>query len=393
MKQSAIALVMASLLSAALSAQVLPLQSPAAAKSSLPNLAVTSDGRAMLSWVEPAGKGHSLRFATRDKKGWSKPKEIARGDRWFVNWADFPSVAALPGGRMAAHWMVKSAEGTYDYDVHIAQSSDGGDTWSKSLVPHLDGKKAEHGFVSLLPANDGALSAVWLDGREMKGGHDGHGRGAMTLRYVEILGDGKLRKPAMLDARVCECCQTSATMTDAGPVVVYRDRSQGEVRDIGVVRRVDGVWTKPVLVCRDGWNIAGCPVNGPSVAASGKHVAVAWFTAAESQSRVKLALSHDAGASFGDPIMIDKGNPVGRVEVVMRNDGQVFICWLTHVEGAGAIRTRSIAPDGTLRPAVTIAPSGTGRRNGFPQMVCVGNELVFAWTNDGVKMASMPIVK
>jgi hypothetical protein len=54
---------------------------------------------------------------------------------------------------------------------------------------------------------------------------------------------------------------------------------------------------------------------------------------------------------------------------------------------------RSITADGTLRPAVTIAPSGTGRRNGFPQMVCVGNELVFAWTNDGVKVANMPILK
>lgn len=393
MNQSAIALAIASLCAASLPAQVQELPSPAAAKSSLPNLAVTSNGRAMLSWVESTGTGHSLRFAIREKQGWSKPKEIARGDRWFVNWADYPSVATLSGGRMAAHWLVKSAKGTYDYDVHIAQSADGGDTWSKSLVPHLDGKKAEHGFVSLLPATDGALAAVWLDGREMTTGGGTHGRGAMTLRYVEILADGKLRKPALLDTRVCECCQTSATMTQEGPVVVYRDRSQDEVRDIGVVRRINGVWTKPVLVCRDDWNIAGCPVNGPSIAASGKHVAVAWFTAAESQSRVKLALSHDAGASFGEPIMIDKGNPVGRVEVVMRDDGRAFICWLTHVEDAGAIRMRSIAADGTLRPAVTIAPSGTGRRNGFPQMVCVGNELVFAWTNDGVKVANMPILK
>jgi hypothetical protein len=148
-----------------------------------------------------------------------------------------------------------------------------------------------------------------------------------------------------------------------------------------------------VLVCRDDWKIAGCPVNGPSIAAAGKHVAVAWFTAAEGKSRVKLALSHDAGSSFDEPIMIDKGSPLGRVEVVMRDDGRAFVCWLTHAEDTGAIRVRSIAVDGTVLPSVTIAASGTGRRNGFPQMVCVGNELVFAWTNDGVKVASMPMVK
>ncbi|MFT6082195.1 MAG: hypothetical protein ACJAQZ_004273 [Planctomycetota bacterium] len=91
--------------------------------------------------------------------------------------------------------------------------------------------------------------------------------------------------------------------------------------------------------------------------------------------------------------MIDKGSPLGRVEVVMRDDGRAFVCWLTHAEDTGAIRVRSIAVDGTVLPSVTIASSGTGRRNGFPQMVCVGNELVFAWTNDGVKVASMPMVK
>ena len=30
--------------------------------------------------------------------------EAASGDDWFVNWADFPSVIALPDGSLAAHW-------------------------------------------------------------------------------------------------------------------------------------------------------------------------------------------------------------------------------------------------------------------------------------------------
>tara|TARA_R110002072_G_scaffold141664_2_gene286900 strand:+ start:7297 stop:8472 length:1176 start_codon:yes stop_codon:yes gene_type:complete len=389
MKLLAIAVGAASMLLMPVFAQVQRLATPAAANSSLPNLCLMADGRVMLSWVEPTEEGHSLQFAVLQKQSWSKRREIASGDRWFINWADFPSVVSLPGGHIAAHWLVKSGKGTYDYDVHIAQSLDSGKTWNKSLVPHLDGKQAEHGFVSLLPTADGTLSAVWLDGREKAGG--AHGVGDMTLRYVEILSDGKLRKPALLDPRVCECCQTSAATTSRGPVVVYRDRSHDEVRDIAVVRCVDGVWSKPVRICRDGWSIAGCPVNGPSIATSGNHVAVAWFTAADGRARVKLARSRDAGASFEDPIFIDKGDPLGRVEVAMHADGRAFVCWLTRVEGAGAIRMRSIAANGTVSPPATVAQCGTGRRNGFPQVVCDGKQLVFAWTNDGVHVAVMPL--
>src|SRR6185369_7249135 len=154
-------------------AQVRELSSPAGPGSGQPNMAASADGRVYLSWIERLGEGRfSLRFSTLEKDGWSTPKVIAEGSNWFVNWADFPSLAALPDGSLAAHWLVKSAQDTYAYDVMISRS--------------LDGGKAEHGFVSLFAAKDGSLAAVWLDGREMKpaeGSHD-HGRGNMTLRYV-----------------------------------------------------------------------------------------------------------------------------------------------------------------------------------------------------------------
>jgi len=376
---------------APMAAQVQQLATPAGKGSGEPNLSVRSDGAVMLSWVEKVAAGHALRFAVREGDSWSKPKQVAAGDNWFVNWADFPSLVALPDGRLAAHWLVKSAKGTYDYDVHLAMSADGGDTWSKSLVPHRDGKKAEHGFVSLLPNADNSLSAFWLDGRAMKPTDGGHGRGAMTLRYVEVLKGGELRRGALLDDRVCECCQTSAAMTSLGPVVVFRDRSEGEVRDISIVRRVAGKWTKSRPVSRDGWQVAGCPVNGPSVAAVGKQVVVGWFTAADNTGRVKLARSTDGGKTFAEPLIIDRGNPVGRVEVVMLPDGAVWMCWLTRVEKGAAVRARRVAEDGTLGVAITVAMTGAERRNGFPQVVRSGEQLLFAWTDGGVKCASLPL--
>lgn len=376
-------------------AQVREMVSPAGAGSGQPNLTVSPGGQVYLSWIERLGEGKfSFRFAVKQGDGWSPPRVIAEGSNWFVNWADFPSIVALSDGSLAAHWLVKSGPGTFDYDVTISRSFDGGKTWGKPFVAHRDGVKAEHGFVSLFAAKDGQLAAVWLDGREMtSGGKDdhGHGHGNMTLRYVKIKRDGTLTDEARLDARVCECCQTSAAMTADGPVVVYRDRSDDELRDISMVRLAAGKWTEARPVHRDGWKLDGCPVNGPAVAASGKRVAVAWFTAVNDKPRVKLAFSSDAGERFGEPINVDDGNPAGRVDVLMLDDGSALVSWLEKMEGGGAVRVRRVHPNGKSDPAVTVAPSGTARSNGFPQMVRAGKTLVFAWVSSRVLTATMPL--
>ena len=387
--------------------------SPAAPGSGQSNLAVDRRGRVYLSWVERLEKNRfALRFATRAGAGWSAPQTIAEGANWFVNWADFPSVAALPDGSLAAHWLVKSAPSAYAYDVHVARSFDGGRTWSAPVVPHRDGTPTEHGFVSMFPAGDGRLAAVWLDGREMKttaagDGHnsgggapqqaagDGHGQGQMTLRYATFGRDRKgfkIEDEALLDARVCECCQTSAAVTSEGPVVVYRDRSDAEVRDISIVRRSGGRWSAPISVHADNWRLDGCPVNGPSVAAAGRRVAVAWFTLADNNTpHVRLAFSRDAGASFSPPRKVDDGDPVGRADVLLLDDGSALVSWIERTKAGAEVRARRLYPTGRRGPSITVAPSGAARSSGFPQMARTRDRVIFSWTGERVLTAEMPL--
>ena len=381
-----------------LAAQVRELPSPASANSGQPNLTVAKDGRVYLSWIDRLDAGRvALRFATKEANGWSAPLTIAEGTNWFVNWADFPSLVVLPDGSLAAHWLAKSGAGTYAYDVNIARSFDGGKTWSQPFKPHRDGTQTEHGFVSLLPAGQDSFTAIWLDGREMAGksaDHNAnqngdHGHGAMTLRAATIRRNNVLEQEALLDAKVCECCQTSAAMTALGPVVVYRDRSDKEMRDISIVRWRDSKWSAPKTVFADGWQINGCPVNGPAVAATGKTVAVAWFTGANNKSQVKLAFSNDAGETFGAPVVIDDGNPAGRVDVLLLPDGTAIVSWLEKLDNGGEVRIRKVKPNVTREPSITIAPSGLARSSGFPQMVRTGNSLVFAWISNRVMTAEL----
>lgn len=378
-----------------------PVDSPATGDSREPELTTTAGGRIILSWVEKVGeKRYALRMATRDQATWTEPRTISEGENWFVNWADFPSVIALSDDSLAAHWLVKSGGATYAYNVNIALSNDGGNTWSKPIVPHLDNTQTEHGFVSLVPLNDGRLGAIWLDGRNMKDMKDDHNEDkplpvSMTLRYATIDGSGNISDDAQLDERVCECCQTSAAVTSDGVFAVYRDRSQNEVRDIYSVRQAAGAWVSPKTVHADNWEINGCPVNGPSVAAEGRNVVVAWYTGTGGAPHVKVAFSTDAGATFGSPIQVDDGETQGRVDVLLLPDNSALVCWLSGTPEGGEIKVRRVETNGFLGPPAVIAKTDISRSSGFPRMARLGNEVHFAWTEFGkpsrIRMATADV--
>ncbi len=365
-------------------------ESPAGPESREPELSAASGGRVILSWVERAGeKRYALRFAARDAAGWSETRTAAEGENWFVNWADFPSVVELADGSLAAHWLVRSGAGTYAYDVNVSRSADGGKTWGAPVVPHTDRTQTEHGFVSLLALPEGRLGVVWVDGRNLEGmhgdgeEHEGPLPFSMTLRYAEVGADGRLSEEAVLDQRICECCQTSAAVTPEGPLAVYRGRSEGEVRDIHSVRKSAAGWSAPRAVHADDWQISACPVNGPSVAAEGRRAAVAWYTGAGDSPRVNVAFSDDAGATFGAPTRVDDGDVVGRTDVVLLADGSALVCWMSGEKGGGAVKVRRIAPGGALGPVALVAEADVSRSGGFPRMARAGDTVYFAWTQFG----------
>ena len=381
---------------------VTPIAAPAAPGARFPNLASAADDQTVvMSWLEPGtGDEFRLRYAEWQRtQRWGTPIEVASGKDWFINWADFPSVVPANGGPWTAHWLQQKPGGVYAYDVMTRLSADGGRTWSEPYSPHDDGTATEHGFVSI--ANIGGRPyGVWLDGRKTGGeGHDhaaddhAAAAGAMTLRGAVLTPEGAI-DGSEIDARVCDCCQTDLAVSGNALLVVYRNRSEDETRDIQSARLVDGVWTSPVTVHADGWRIDACPVNGPAVAAHGDEVAVAWFTAPD-QPRVRLAFSSDGGRSFGPPLEVANGKVVGRVDVVLLQDGRAVVSWLAETANGAVIRAQPYNHAGATDPARDIATSNVARSSGFPQMVKVAGGLLFAWTENGptpaVRTAFAPI--
>lgn len=333
-----------------------------------PSLATVGQGVG-LTWLEPVAGGHRLMFSRLSAGRWSKPVAITSG-ALFANWADFPGVAQAPDGSLAAHWLQKmDSSEPYAYGVQLARSTDGGATWTPAGRLHGDDVPAEHGFVAWVPEGKG-LRAFWLDGRERK---------VMTLRTAAFR--GKVEGDERIDGRVCDCCQTDAAVAAGGPVVAFRDRSDGEIRDIHVIRRTPRGWSQPVRVHADDWKIPGCPVNGPAIAAAGRKVAVAWFTA-EPEPRVQVAFSADGGATFGPAARVESGKTLGRVDLALDANGDALVSWVSMESGKGAVKMRRVSPKGQPGPAVTLAAA---RPASFPRFVRSGDRLVMAWTEDGEK--------
>ena len=367
--------------------------------SSEPNLHVGNDGNVYLSWVKTSEDGKAyLYYSTINNNLWLPKNEISQGNNWFVNWADFPSISAFGDGSIASHFLVESEGDTYAYDVNISISNDKGRSWSNPITPHRDKTLTEHGFVSMVPYEDQIL-AIWLDGRNYSliSDSDTVPSDEMTLRSVVIDKNGQLSEELLIDNRVCSCCQTDAALVSTGPILVYRDRTEAEIRDISVVRLINGKWTEPQSVFSDNWEIRGCPVNGPAIDVRGDVAAIAWFTAATGIPKIKVAFSTNDGNTFDRAIVISDSKPAGRVDLIVLDDGSALISWLETSLGETMIKACIVNQNGSLENSFVVARSNESRSSGFPKMVMKNNTVYFAWTDMGedlsVKTACMNLLK
>jgi hypothetical protein len=330
---------------------------------------------------------------------WSKPELVAQGENWFVNWADFPSVA-VNADSFIAHWLQKNGSGTYAYGVQYANKLAGADWVMKGLI-HADDSPTEHGFVSLQPGKNGT-HAIWLDGRNMQAdaGHDSHTQASsvedfdidsvqgMTLRYALIDQLGKITQRQEIDNLTCDCCQTAAAETQQGLVIAYRDREvldvKTEIRDIKILLQTPTGWIPALNTPVDNWDIQACPVNGPAMAAHKNQLALAWFTAAQQKSKVQVVFSDDNGRSFSNPVDVDVENNLGRVGVDWINNAAVVVTWLGMHNNQAELLSRIVKVNGEMQDINVIEKIDMARGSGFPQVATIDDKKVmYVWTQTG----------
>lgn len=384
-----------------------PSPAPGGELARFPRLAVDPAGQAHSLWTRvERGQPAELRLAHFDGQAWSAAQTVASGGNWFINWADRPNHAWGAEGSAWFTWLERTASGSYDYEVRLAsRGADGIQVLDGAL--HEDRNPAEHGFVSVVALQDAGAMALWLDGRNaMQAG------GAMGLYARPLAADGSKGPEELVDARVCDCCNTSlARMEDGSVVAAWRDRSAEEVRDIALARRAPGgtQWSEPVVFYEDNWLIDGCPVNGPVLAAQGQRLAMAWFTlgggtdaAGEATPehagpRVCLGLSKDGGQSFGERLVLSAADPQGRVDAVYLADGTLLVSWLERGAGEQS-EWRVRAFDGAGAPcgeALVLGLVSGERGDGWLSLCAHGEGALAQWTvpGEGLQAARIELLR
>ena len=359
---------------------------------------LSTDKDLFISWTEQVLDSNFLYVTKLEGDSWSNKKLITKGTDWFVNWADFPSISYnnLSNSIFSFH-LQKSSEETFSYDVNYHINSK--ETWKDMNKIHDDNTFSEHGFVSSIPYKDGFMVS-WLDGRNTYGvGDHGHAKGAMTIRSAVLDSNGNIVSQNVIDEMVCECCQTSMAISGDIPIVVYRDRSEGEIRDIYYSRYIDSNWTEPHPIHNDGWQINGCPVNGPNVDSYGDNVVVSWFSASNGRPKVNLKFSTDNGRTFGDKILIDEvdNSPLGRVDIELISETEAIISWLSTVDGKGKLLIRKIKTNGEIGLIKVVDEISTERSTGFPQIEKFNDDVYISWTDNSelgkkVRVTKIPLL-
>jgi hypothetical protein len=344
-----------------------------------PNL-VSNGDNLTLSWISSVEDTHAdLFYSEYINNKWSVPASIASGSDWFVNWADFPA-HAVNENLILTSYLKKSDTGTYNYDIFLNLETLSGKI-KKNFLLNTDGIKAEHGFVSMIPSNNKGFFITWLDGRNTVNNTNETHHKAMTIRFAEITNIGDIINEVELDATTCDCCQTSIAKTSEGPIVVYRNRSENEIRDIYISRFRENIWEKPIAVHNDGWEINGCPVNGPKVVVNSSNIALAWFTAAEGKPKVNISFSTSNATDFKPPIQLNDLDALGRVDVAFLNPNEVLVSYM-ELDAAGTyLKIKKVSIDGKVSEAKTIAIIDEGRNTGVPQLEIMKENVFLVWTN------------
>ena len=191
----------------------------------------------------------------------------------------------------------------------------------------------------------------------------------------------------VVDHDACPCCRTSLARAPDGTLfVAWRKIFAGDVRDVVVARSNDGgaTFEEPVRVHNDGWVYPGCPHAGPSIAVdSAGALHVVWYTGAEGRAGLYLAASHDGGRTFGAPQPLSKGTaPVSHARLAPTPVG-VWIAWEDRNQPGGRVALSRCGPDGVLRFATELR--GEGRS---PAIAAVGGAPAVAWlAGDTVRVA------
>jgi len=132
-----------------------------------PNLAVDADGNVYAVWEDLRENDNGEIYFSRWISGtwgtgtWSANSRLSDPT---MDWANGPDIVTRPGGVLFAAWKerVPTGPATYDFQIVVARSGNGGDTWSRLVEHRLYDASASNAFYASPAIGVGPLGRVYV---------------------------------------------------------------------------------------------------------------------------------------------------------------------------------------------------------------------------------------
>jgi hypothetical protein len=299
---------------------------------------------------------------------------IAEGLMFSRHASESPGVIALSQTNLMAYWSQRPSDQKAppeEVDVCFAISTNRGENWTTPALANRAGTGVENSYPSATSVDADPAELIWLDGSNWKQ------QKRVTLMSRTVQTDGAVTGATVIDPDTCTCCPTTLVQTNNGLLAAYRGHTPENIRDIEVAKNLAGHWSEPYIPQPDHWHFAGCPVNGPHLAADGSAIALIWFSVPR-EPEVKLAFSNDGGSHFTAPLRVDEGNALGRAQVVLLPESTLAF-WIENKSGVARLMGRSVQNNATLDAPFEVAH---GDGPGYPHAARAGNGAFITWADE-----------
>jgi hypothetical protein len=283
--------------------------------------------------------------------------------------------------------------------IRYARSTDAGRSFSKAVTVAGDKRSGARGWHALTLGHDGAVHVAWLDGRNAAPSGAKAGRARHTHGYAKPSGTmaaaprqdvfhaaWKEGAPSErpVASHVCFCCKTALATSGDRVFAAWRHIYPGSIRDIAVARSTDNgvTFEKPVRVSDDGWRIAGCPDDGPSMVADGHGgIHLAWPTLVQGDTPRKAIFysSLAEGGTFTPRLRLDSGesNPA-HPQIASDEHTNTAVVWDERAAGRRRIVLRRVS-DGVAAAPENFEDEGAN----YPAVAAAAGHWVVVWSAEG----------
>ncbi len=293
--------------------------------------------------------------------------------------------------------------------LRFARSLDSGETFEPAVTLHSPDLPGDRGWHSLSVSPSGSVHAVWLDYRPLGGKKSvgsllenvisrleprvlAHTHGAAMGLYHLAWDGGAPAEGKRLFEPVCECCKTAMAIGGDGTVyAAWRHIYKDNYRDIAFAASRDGgeSFGSAVRVNEDGWQIDGCPDDGPSMVVDAEsRVHLIWPTLI--QEKMDMGIFHAStadGATFSKRAALPTagGMDPSHPQMALDQSGNLVAVWDEVVEkNRRVVMTRAVpAGDGTLfwSEPLFLDEGAEGVSGSYPVPAAAGNGVLVAWTS------------